>query len=132
MEGIGQGLQNKSEFFAGAKKKRKRLQSEEARYTLVLHSARKKLGITINEYCLADTIHKLSSSRSSVPGWCYASKDHLGTSLGFSRRSIHNMVNSLKKGGLVEAQEGTGHLRTTDMWRNAVEVTKARVFGDGD
>jgi uncharacterized membrane-anchored protein len=32
-----------------------RLQSEEARYTVILHYPRKKLGMTINEYCLADT-----------------------------------------------------------------------------
>ena len=98
---------------------------------LVLHSARKKLGITINEYCLTDTIHKLSSNRSSVPGWCFASKDHLAKILGVSRRSIHNILTNLKKREIVEAQEDTGYLRTTELWRQAVEVVKARVFGDG-
>jgi len=131
MEGISQALQNKSALLKRAKTRSKRLQSEEARYTLVLHSARKKLAITINEYCLTDTIHKLSSNRSSVPGWCYASKDHLAKNLGVSRRSIHNMLTSLKKREIVEAQEDTGYLRTTELWRQAVEVVKARVFGDG-
>ncbi len=130
MEGIGQGLQNKNEFFARAKRKNKRLQSEEARYTLVLHSARKKLGITINEYCLADTIQKLSGNRSLVPGWCYASKEHLGHALGVSRRSIHNMIDSMKKKKVVEVDSDTGYLRTTDLWRFHVEVTKDRVFGN--
>jgi hypothetical protein len=109
--------------------RKKRLQGEEARYTMILHSARKALDITINEYCLADTIHKLSGNRSTVPGWCYASKEHLGMSLGVSRRSIHNMINSLKGKQLVEVQEETGYLRTTDAWRDAVEVLKVKIFG---
>jgi|SRR3989338_11642091 len=117
------------QFAAGARRRQK-LQPEEARYTLVLHSARKRLKITINEYVLADSIHKLSSNRSTVPGWCYASKEHLGKTLGFSRRSIHNMLNSLKKKGLIEIQEENGHLRTTEAWREAVEVLKSKVFGE--
>jgi hypothetical protein len=46
--------------------RKKRLQEEEARYTLVLHSARKELDLTINEYCLADSVHKLSGTRSPI------------------------------------------------------------------
>ena len=110
--------------------RRKRLQGEEARYTLILHSARKALDITINEYCLADTVHKLSGNRSTVPGWCYASKEHLGSVLGVSRRSIHNMINSLKGRGILELQEDTGYLRTTEAWREAVEVLRTKVFAD--
>jgi hypothetical protein len=110
--------------------RRKRLQGEEARYTLILHSARKALDITINEYCLADTVHKLSGNRSTVPGWCYASKEHLGHSLGVSRQSIHNMINKLKGKALVEVQEETGYLRTTDLWRETVEILRTKVFGE--
>lgn len=113
-----------------AQQRRKRLQGEEARYTLILHSARKVLDITINEYCLADTVHKLSGNRSNVPGWCYAAKEHLAGTLGLSRRSIHNMINSLKGKGIIEVQEETGYLRTTEAWREAVEVLKTKVFGD--
>src|ERR1044071_5782062 len=109
--------------------RRTRLQSEEARYTVILHHPRKKLGMTINEYCLADTVHKLSSSRSMVPGWCYASKEHLAESLGFSRRSIHNMINSLKGKGILEVQQGTGYLQTTQLWHESVEVFRDKVFG---
>jgi CRP-like cAMP-binding protein len=110
-------------------RRKTRLQSEEARYTVILHHPRKKLGMTINEYCFADTVHKLSSGRSMVPGWCYASKEHLAESLGFSRRSIHNMINSLKRKGIVEAQEGTGYLRTSDLWHESVEIFRDKMFG---
>jgi hypothetical protein len=103
-------------------------QSEEARYTVILHHPRKQLGVTINEYCLADAVHKLSGSRSQVPGWCYASKEHLADSLGFSRRSIHNMINSLKARDVLEIQEGTGYLRTTERWIETVEVFRDKVF----
>lgn len=113
-----------------AAQRKRRMQAEEARYTLVLHSARKQLGITINEYCLADTIHKLSGSRSPVPGWCYAAKEQLGKSLGFSRQSIHSMINKLKGKELIEVQSETGYLRSTDLWRDTVEILKTRVFGD--
>ncbi len=129
MEGIQAALQNKIGDLAQAKQRSKRLQSEEARYTFVLHSARKKLGITINEYCLTDTIHKLSSNRSSVPGWCYAAKESLANGLGLSRQSIHTMINKLKKLDLVEVDSETGYVRTTEVWRAEVEVTKDRVFG---
>jgi len=116
--------------FDATNARRRKLQPEEARYTLVLHSARKLLKITINEYCLTDTIHKLSGNRSTVPGWCYASKEQLGKTLGVSRRSIHNMLNSLEKKNLIETNPDNGHLRTTEEWREAVEVLKSKVFGD--
>jgi hypothetical protein len=110
--------------------RKKRLAGEEARYTLILHSARKQLGISINEYCLADTVHKLSGNRSTVPGWCYASKEHIGHSLGVSRQSIHNMINKLKGKALIEVQDETGYLRTTDLWRETVEVLRTKVFAE--
>jgi CRP-like cAMP-binding protein len=106
-----------------------RLQSPEARYTVVLHHPRKQLGITVSEYCLADAVHKLSSSRSMVPGWCYASKEHLGESLGFTRRGVQKMIQSLKGKGILEAQEGTDYLRTTQLWHESIEVFRDKVFG---
>jgi hypothetical protein len=113
---------------AAAAEQKKRLQGEEARYTMIFHHARRQLDISIHEYCLADTVNKLSGNRSHVPGWCYASKEHLGSVLGVSRRSIHNMINSLKKRDIVEVQEGTGYLRTTELWRETVEVLRDRIF----
>ncbi|AGK56954.1 hypothetical protein HYPDE_26358 [Hyphomicrobium denitrificans 1NES1] len=127
---LGSQAQRIEEGRQAAQQKRKRLQTEEARYTLILHSARKKLGISIHEYCLADSVHKLSSTHSPVPGWCFASKEQLGQSLGFSRQSIHGMIKRLREVGLVELQPETGYLRSTQKWRDTVEVTKALVFGD--
>jgi hypothetical protein len=105
-----------------------RLQTEEARYTVILHHPRKQLGLTINEYCLADTVHKLSGNRSIVPGWCYASKDNLADGISITRRGIHKMINRLKDKGILEVQEGTGYLRTTEIWRETVEIFKDKFF----
>ncbi len=80
----------------GSERRRKYFQQEEARYTVIFHKPRKDLRITINEYCLADTIQKLSGNRSGVPGWCYAKKEHLARSLGFSRQSIHSILTQCK------------------------------------
>jgi len=66
-----------------------------------------------------------------VPGWCYASKDRLGTALGFSRRSVHRIIDRLKVKKIVEVDSETGYLRTTELWRRHVEIIKDRVFGDG-
>ena len=107
----------------------KRIQREGTRYTLILHQARKKLGLSILEFCLADTIHKLSGNRSSVPGWCHAPKEYLADGLGISRRSVHRYLNALKEKQLIKADPTTGYLRTTEEWRGAVEVVKDRVFG---
>lgn len=127
---LNKNTRDLSQNYAAHLQRKKRMQAEEARYTLVLHSARKSLGISIHEYCLADSVHKLSGSRSPVPGWCYASKEQLGKSLGFSRQSIHAMINKLKKKQLIEVQPETGYLRSTDLWRDTVEILKTRVFGD--
>lgn len=115
---------------AADQERRRRLQNEEARYTLVLHSARKKLDVSINEYCFADTVHKLSSTHSPIPGWCFAAKEQLGQSLGLSRQSIHSMIKRLQAKGLIEVQPETGYLRSTQLWLDTVEIVKTKVFGD--
>src|SRR5262245_21636250 len=99
-----------------------RLQSPEARYTVILHGPRDVLDISVSEYCVADAVHKLSGNRSMVPGWCYASKDHLADSLGFTRRGIQKMIKRLKDKGILVAQEGTDYLQTTELWYESVEV----------
>lgn len=109
---------------AGGEAKR----TDEARYTLILYPVRKKLDISIAEYCLVDSVHKLSNARSSIAGWCVASKEDLGQSLGFARQSIHVLIKRLREDGLIEVQPQTGYLRATSKWIDAVEVAKALVL----
>ena len=109
-----------------AKKVRKRLQKREALYTTIFHSSRKKLDLTINEFCLADSIDKLSGSKSQIPGWCTARKEDLGEVLGFTRQSVHVLIGKLVKKGVVEVQEGSRYLKTTNLWYETVVVKKER------
>jgi hypothetical protein len=37
---------------------------------------------------------------------------------------------ALKTKGIVEQQAETGYLRSTDLWRDTVEILKTKVFGD--
>ncbi len=109
--------------------RRKMSDDHELRYTTIWHSARQKFGLTPNEYCLAayiDGLSKKDARYSRAPGWCYASKEWLGASLGFSRRGIQKMITKLIEKGLVERDSETNYLRATTKWLNAVEYYKEK------
>lgn len=40
------------------------------------------------------------------------------------------MINKLKEKELIEVQDETGYLRTTDLWRETVEILRTKVFGE--
>ena len=99
----------------------------ELRYTAIWHQARKKFGLTPNEYCLVamiDGLSKKDARYSRAPGWCYASKDYLGSQMGFTRQGIHKMINKLKSKGLIEIDSDTKYLRAATKWLNEVEYYK--------
>ena len=89
-------------------------QKEILTYTLVLHQSRAKLKLTLNEYCVADTIYHLQNNPSSkVKGWCYASKKTLGEFIGITEQSIHSIINKLIENKIIEKDSDTRYLRTT-------------------
>lgn len=90
-------------------------------YSVVFHSIRIRLGLSLNEYCVADSIHKLSHNP-NFP-WCVQTREKLGEFLGISKRSIIEMVKRLDEKGIVEIHPETGHTRTTEKWINAVELS---------
>lgn len=94
-------------------------------YSLIVHEARDELGLTNNEYLLADAIHRLSRDGDA---WCHASKRFLGEIVGVSRSSVHRMLQRLMEKGLVEAHESTSHLRTTGAWFRTVEELRKEMF----
>ena len=97
------------------------------RYSVVLWDARAKLGLSSNEYLLADVIHKLSGVHSKISGWCYASKPYLGDLLGVSERAVFSLVKKLKEKGIVECHpEKTHLLRTTHVWHETVEILREK------
>lgn len=94
-------------------------------FTTILHEARRKLGLSMNEYAVAELIYNLSNNPTSqYPNWCYASKKKLGAYLDLSEQSVHTILNKLVDLGLVEKHPETRHLRTTSKWYDSVILSK--------
>ena len=99
------------------------------RYTVILWDAVRQLDLTIEQYVLADSIHKLSTAHSPVPGWCYASKETLAGILGVARATLFRHLKALQEKGLVEGHSTHKNLlRTTKRWHSTVEVIRTRAF----
>jgi len=103
---------------------------DQINYTTINHTARKKLGLTILEYCLGDLIYNLSSNPKSVfPGWCYASKPKMAKMIESSEREVFRMINVLLEKKLIEKNPDTKYLRTTELWYDTVIMKTARMSG---
>lgn len=93
------------------------------KYTTINHLARVHLGLSQNQYTIADSIHKLSTNpESKHPGWCSASKVVLAEFIGDVKpRTIVNYINHLVELGLVERDPGNAkRKRTTKLWYDVV------------
>jgi len=100
---------------------------EQLTYTLILHQIRKKLKLTLMEYCVADCIYHLSNNPDSkITGWCYASKQTIGGMLGTTQQTIFDILKKLIGKGFIEKHQDTKHLRTTQRWYNNVVLIKAQ------
>lgn len=86
-----------------------------------MHRPRLALGLSCNEYCLADLVYKLATNpKAPVFGWCSASQPNLGKALGVSRQSINTMIKKLvSKAILIKSQNGK-LLKTGDIWAEVV------------
>lgn len=91
--------------------------SDKPRYTTVLHKPRESMGLTMNEYGIADSIHKLQLNG----GWCIASKAYLGRFIGITERQAARIVGRLLTKGLVEKNQSR-QLRITLKWVEAFEI----------
>jgi len=93
---------------------------QKPRYTTILHEGRISLGLSVNEYCVADSIHKLSHS--SRYSWCEMKRQEMASFHGLTGRTIINICNRLLKKEIIEKDPRTKFLRTTEKWIKAVEV----------
>ena len=101
--------------------------SETPKYTTILHEIRIALGLSVLEYCVADTINRLSTNtKSKIPGWCYASKVFLGKGLGITEQGVHKILNKLILKGIVEKDDETKYIRTTQIWYDNVVVINTK------
>lgn len=83
-------------------------------YTIILHQARKKLGLSYGEYIAIDSISILSKQR-KFDFWCVISDEKLAENLELSRATIKRAIKKGKKLGLIETEYG--RKRTTDKWQ---------------
>ena len=90
------------------------------RYTTVQHDVRLKLELSLIEYCLADSIDKLSN-RPNFP-WCELSRPRLGDFIGVSETTVKESIKKLETMGLIEVDPDTRKLRTTTTWHKEVNV----------
>jgi hypothetical protein len=98
---------------------------EQLNYTLILHQIRKQLGLSLMEYCIADSIYHLSNNpNNKIQGWCYAPKENIADFLGTTRQTIFDNLNKLIKKGLIERDEDTKYLRTTLKWYEKVILVR--------
>lgn len=96
-------------------------------YTVILHEPRKKLGLSVNEYTIIDTIDRLSN-RPPDYVWCRKSIDSIANDLGVNRATVFRAIKKAVDQELVE-KEGNrklGH-RSTPKWFEAVVVHRHRI-----
>lgn len=106
------------------------MMNEKITYTTILHQAREELKLTTNEYCIADIIYHLSNNpKNKVQGWCYASKQTIGKFIGVTKSSVLSIIERLEKKGIVEKDEETKYLKTTEKWFNTVVITRMKCLG---
>jgi hypothetical protein len=91
-----------------------------ANYTTILHDKRELLGLSLVEYCIADSIHKLSNN--ATHEWCEVTRENLGDFVGVSKRTAITAINKLADLGLVKLND-QGKCRTTKKWVSEVEVS---------
>jgi hypothetical protein len=95
-------------------------------YTTIQHIPRKKMGLSNNEYCIADSIHKLSHNK-DFP-WCVESRERLGDFIGLSKRSAISIIQRLVAKGIIEEQPRTKLLRSTNVWFEEVITYVEQTF----
>lgn len=102
--------------------------------TTILHEQRKKIGLDMNEYSVADYIYyKCTNPNGKVRGWCYASKQKMADEFGFQKRTIMRIIEKLIDKGFVKKHPTTKYLKTTSKWfKNVAAIKHNLLENDGD
>lgn len=82
-------------------------------YTTIIHPLRKALQLSCNEYIVLDLISRLSHNV-KYNGWCIASKANIAKMTDLSERKIFTTIGKLVSLELIEKDDTTKHIRTTD------------------
>ncbi len=101
-------------------KEAKSSQNDEVPFTTINHDVRRRFGLSLNEYSIADSIYHLSHANEHH--LCYSSKEYLGEFIGVSKQTVHTIINTLVKLKLVERYGN--YLTTTLKWNQAYTKKK--------
>jgi DNA-binding transcriptional regulator LsrR (DeoR family) len=80
--------------------------------TMILHDKRNSLGLSCNEYCVADLIDHYSEA----DGWCDLSRQDIADMMGISKQSIIKILSSLLKQELVNINANK-KLSSSERWK---------------
>ena len=102
-------------------------------FTVVQHDPRLKFDLSNDTYCIADAIYNLSNNPASIVlGWCYSSRQSLADLLGISKRTVQRAINELVEKELVNINQETNFLRTTQKWYDEFVQYKLQQNFKGD
>ena len=100
-------------------------------YSLVLHDIRIKLNLSLNDYCVADSIYHLSANpHNKMQGWCYMGRENMAKMLGLTKDGINKIIKKLVHEGLVERptpNDTSNLVRTTEKWYDEVVTRRMRL-----
>ena len=97
-------------------------------YSTIFHDARRKMGLTVNEYCLVDYIFKWQGNPMAPrPGWCSKTRFEMAEFLDITERGIRKMLARLDEMSIVEINTGTRDVRATRAWFDAVIAENQRL-----
>jgi len=103
------------------------MKKETLTYNVIVHPIRKKLELSLLQYCVADSIYHLSNNpNSKIKGWCYASKTTIADLMGVSERCVFSNLKVLVEKNLIEKNEDSSYLRTTSKWYENVVLVRAK------
>lgn len=98
----------------------------ELHYTTLYHQARKALGLTVIEYCIADMVYHLCNNPSQESnGWCFSSRQYFAEELGVGEATIYRAITKLIKLGILTKHSSTSMLKCTPLWYETVIIKKS-------
>ena len=95
-------------------------------FTHVYERARRKMGLTRDEYALVNYVHTWAGYPGNArPGWCDRTLEQKADFIGITPRGITKMQNRLIESNLVEKDPLTAHVRATKVWFENIHEAKA-------
>ena len=82
-------------------------------YTTIIHPIRKALMLSINEYCVMETI-RANQAKKEFDYYCVLANEQIADELDVSKRTIINAKNALEQKGYIERKKNSTKCRVVD------------------